>query len=112
MSPCQACGACCATFRVSFPDNEVEGAAGGRVPRALVDDVSRHVVCMRGTAGAPMRCVALRGSIGDAVSCAIYEFRSSSCRDFAPLAQLGRGDESCNEARRRHGLAPLIPAAA
>jgi Fe-S-cluster containining protein len=56
--------------------------------------------------------VALRGQIGAAVSCAIYEFRPGACRDFAPLAALGRGDEACNEARRRHQLPPLNPLAA
>jgi Fe-S-cluster containining protein len=48
----------------------------------------------------------LRGIIGDSVSCAIYEFRPSACRDFAPLAAVGRGDEACNEARRHHQLPP------
>jgi hypothetical protein len=62
---------------------------------------------MRGTAAAPSRCLALRGRIGDSVSCAIYEFRPTACRDFAPLAAVGSGDESCNDARRRHGLLPL-----
>jgi Fe-S-cluster containining protein len=59
-----------------------------------------------------LRCVALRGRIGEAVSCAIYEFRPVACRDFAPLAAVGNGDEACNDARRRHGLAPLGLAAA
>lgn len=112
MNPCQTCGACCATYRVSFPCHEVDDFPEGRVPAALVDEIAPHVVCMRGTAGTPARCVALRGTIGDSVGCTIYEFRSSTCRDFAPMALLGRGDEACNEARRRHGLAPLIPAAA
>ena len=112
MSPCQSCGACCASYRVSFPCYEVDDLPGGSVPAALVEEVAPHVVCMRGTAAAPVRCVALQGRVGEAVSCAIYEFRSSACRDFAPLAALGRGDEACTEARRRHGLAPLAAAAA
>lgn len=85
---------------------------GGRVPSGLVEPVTAHLVCMRGTAVAPMRCVALRGRIGEAVSCAIYEFRPHVCRDFAPLAAIGRGDEACNDARRRHHLPALSPAAA
>ncbi len=111
MSPCQSCGACCASYRVSFPCHEVDDLPGGSVPAALVEEIAPHVVCMRGTGSAPMRCVALRGTVGEAVFCAIYEFRSSACRDFAPLAALGRGDEACNEARRRHGLTPLAVAA-
>lgn len=85
---------------------------GGRVPAGLVEPVTAQLVCMRGTASAPMRCVALRGRIGSAVSCAIYEFRPQACREFAPLAALGRGDEACNDARRRHQLPALSPAAA
>ncbi|MBP9932038.1 MAG: YkgJ family cysteine cluster protein [Rhodoferax sp.] len=107
MTDCQRCGACCASFRVSFHVEEVDDQPGGRVPAGLVELLSGQLVCMRGTAAAPSRCVALRGRIGDAVSCAIYEFRPSACRDFAPLAAVGSGDEACNEARRRHGLLPL-----
>ncbi|MBI5792951.1 MAG: YkgJ family cysteine cluster protein [Rhodocyclales bacterium] len=112
MSPCQSCGACCATYRVSFPRFELDDVPGGAVPEALVESAGVQLVCMRGTAAAPARCVALRGAIGQSVSCAIYEFRPSACREFAPLAAVGRGDEACNDARRRHGLAPLVPAAA
>jgi drug/metabolite transporter (DMT)-like permease len=84
VSPCQSCGACCASYRVSFPCQEADDQPGGQVPAALVDPVGPHIVCMRGTATAPMRCVALRGTLGSSVSCAIYEFRPSACRDFAP----------------------------
>jgi Fe-S-cluster containining protein len=107
VSHCQSCGACCANYRVSFPCREVDDQAGGWVPIALVEESTPQVVCMRGTAAAPARCIALRGTIGESVSCAIYEFRPSACRDFAPLAAAGRGDEACNDARRRHGMAPL-----
>ena len=82
------------------------------MPSALTEAIGPNLACMRGTTSAPMRCVALRGRIGESVSCAIYEFRASACRDFAPLAALGRGDDACNEARRRHGLMPLVPEAA
>lgn len=85
---------------------------GGRVPAVMTESIAAHVVCMRGTASAPRRCVALRGRIGEAVSCAIYEFRPDACREFAPLAALGRGDEACNDARRRHHLPELSPTAA
>jgi Fe-S-cluster containining protein len=85
---------------------------GGRVPAGLTEPITSHLACMRGTASQPSRCVALRGAVGAAVSCAIYEFRPAACREFAPLAALGRGDEACNEARRRHRLPPLVPAPA
>ena len=107
MSNCQRCGACCASLRVSFHVDEVDDRHGGRVPAGLVEPLTSQLVCMRGTAAAPSRCVALRGRIGEAVSCAIYEFRPAACRDFAPLAAVGSGDEACNDARRRHGLPRL-----
>lgn len=85
---------------------------GGRVPAGLIEPINGQLVCMRGAAGAPSRCIALRGRIGAEVSCAIYEFRPPACREFAPLAAVGRGDEACNEARRRHHLPALDPVAA
>jgi len=77
------------------------------VPSSLVEDLTPVMSCMRGTASQPPRCVALRGEIGSQVSCVIYEFRPSPCREFAPFASVGQGDDACNDARRRHGLAPL-----
>lgn len=74
---------------------------------AWVDAVVPEVAIMRGTDSQPPRCIALRGEIGSAVSCAIYEFRPSPCREFAPLAAVGKGDAACNAARRRHRLPEL-----
>ncbi len=62
---------------------------------------------MRGTRDKPRRCVALKGTIGVAVSCAIYEQRPSPCRDFAKDADRGKGEARCADARRRHSLPPL-----
>lgn len=81
------------------------------MPAGLTEPAGAQRACMLGTAAAPRRCVALRGQIGTAVACAIYEFRPDACRDFAPLAAVGRGDEACNDARRRHQLPPLGTAA-
>lgn len=104
---CTSCGACCATFCVTFYCGELDDEPGGRVPSGLADRVTSVMACMRGTERPPSRCVALRGEIGQAVSCAIYESRPSPCSEFAPLAATGRGDDACNEARRRHHLPPL-----
>jgi Fe-S-cluster containining protein len=106
-TPCQRCGACCATYRVTFHCGESDEFDGGTVPAGLAEPITGALACMRGTAAQPPRCVALHGEIGVAVACAIYEFRPSACRDFAPLAAVGRGDPACDEARRRHGLPPL-----
>lgn len=107
MNPCVSCGACCATYRVCFHSDETDECPGGTVPASLTEQVTPVMACMRGTADQPPRCVALRGGIGDSVSCLIYEQRPSPCREFAPLAAVGRSDEACADARRRHGLPAL-----
>lgn len=106
-NPCVSCGACCATYCVSFQSGEADEFPGGSVPSSLVEQVTSVMACMRGTADQPPRCIALRGEVGKSVSCAIYEQRPSPCREFAPLAAVGRSDEACSDARRRHGLPPL-----
>jgi Fe-S-cluster containining protein len=107
VNPCQSCGACCATYRVTFPAEELDELPGGVVPLGFADLMGSIGAYMKGTERQPPRCVALRGEIGRSVGCSIYEFRPSACREFAPLASIGRGDQACNDARRRHGLAPL-----
>ncbi|HTJ96792.1 MAG TPA: YkgJ family cysteine cluster protein [Rhodocyclaceae bacterium] len=107
LNPCQKCGACCAAYRVSFYAGETDEFPGGIVPNGLVEQINSVMACMRGTEQHPVRCVALRGTIGESVGCSIYEFRPSPCREFSPYSLLGQGDESCAEARRRHGLPPL-----
>jgi len=104
---CLTCGACCAAFRVDFhrADLAAEGSAG--VPPALAVPVTGNLWRMRGTDDAPPRCVALSGEVGQQVSCTIYALRPGPCRDFAPYAPLGIGDDACDRARRRVGLAPL-----
>ncbi|WP_217125810.1 YkgJ family cysteine cluster protein [Hydrogenophilus thiooxidans] len=98
---CTRCGACCAAFRVDFHESEALALSDWVVP------VTKRLVRMRGTDASPPRCAALIGEIGTAVRCAVYENRPSPCREFAPLAPLGIGDEACARARRRHGLPPL-----
>jgi Fe-S-cluster containining protein len=109
--PCTRCGACCAAFRVDFHHSELSTAAAGGVPggvpAALTVPLTASLVRMRGTDEAPPRCIALAGEIGSAVRCTIYAGRPSPCRDFAPYAPLGIGDDACARARARHGLAPL-----
>ena len=106
-SPCRSCGACCATYRVTMPRIELDSAPGGLVAASLTEAYTATTACMREHPDVPGRCIALEGSIGTAVNCAIYAQRPSACSEFAPLALLGLGDESCNAARRRHSLAPL-----
>lgn len=104
---CTRCGACCAAFRVDFHRSELDSAAPGGVPDALTVPVTASLVRMRGTDAASPRCVALQGEVGASVRCTLYAVRPSPCREFAPYAALGIGDDACNRARARHGLAPL-----
>lgn len=98
--PCLACGACCASFRVDFATDELDGL-GGRVPAGLVVEVRANLCRMRGTDHLPARCAALTGQLGQSVACAIYEWRPSPCREFEA------GSDACHNARRRHGLPAL-----
>jgi len=100
-STCLVCGACCASYRVSFHWSEADPEQGGRVPPELVEPVDFHFVCMRGTSRLGGRCQALRGEVGRKVSCAIYDRRPTTCREF--------GDDvtRCDEARDMQALSPL-----
>lgn len=106
-NPCLQCGACCAAFRVSFPNGEVDDLPGGWVPAAMVASLGPHRSCMLGTMAAPIRCGALKGEIGLEVGCVIYASRPSPCREFSPFSGSGQVDERCSEARAAHGLPPL-----
>lgn len=99
-SPCQRCGACCASLRVDFSAQELL-SEGGSVPDGLAVEVNRGTVRMRGTDHTPSRCAALTGRLGERVGCGIYEWRPSPCREFEA------GSDACARARARHGLAPL-----
>ncbi|HEX4869695.1 MAG TPA: YkgJ family cysteine cluster protein [Moraxellaceae bacterium] len=100
-SPCLRCGACCSTFRVSFYWAETSAHPVGRVPVALTNSLGPVTRCMQGTDQPQPRCVALRGTVGEGVSCAIYAERPSVCHEVQP------GDACCAKARAHHGLPPL-----
>ena len=106
MNPCLACGACCASFRVDFAREEWE-PEGGRVPEGLADEITPTLCRLRGTDRQPPRCAALVGTIGEQVHCGIQAERRGPCGGFGAGAAVGVGDEACDAARRRHGLAPL-----
>jgi len=95
---CQACGACCTVFRVSFYWSETTAHPQGTVPEQLVTPVSPYHVAMKGTLQSPVRCVALEGEVGECVSCNIYPSRSSTCHSVEA------GDQQCLRARELVGL--------
>ncbi len=106
LNPCMTCGACCAYFRVSFYWAEGDDASG-RVPASLTEPVTPFLRCMAGTNQKQPHCKALIGTPGENVSCAIYENRPSTCREFSISGEGGEVNEACNRARARYGLPPL-----
>lgn len=105
---CTSCGVCCAMYRVSFLRHELDSEPGGWVPAAFTELINDRDACMRGTKDRPRRCLALQGILGVDAHCSIYEKRPSPCRAFAPEAGAGHGDAACGDARRLHGLPPLM----
>ena len=60
MHPCQKCGACCASFRVSFYWIEAENYIENSVPQNLIEDLDMSTRCMKGTAHKHQpKCMAL-----------------------------------------------------
>ncbi|MFO7278325.1 MAG: YkgJ family cysteine cluster protein [Pseudomonadota bacterium] len=96
---CLRCGACCATYRVSFYWAEAEHYG---LPDSLIEKVSPWHACMAGTGQPEPRCRALAGTIGRSVSCLVYSRRPSPCRELQP------GEDKCIRARVRHGLEPYL----
>ena len=74
LSPCERCGACCATFRVDFSIMDTQ-AEGGAVPDGLALPVTARTCRLRGTDHLPPRCAALSGRVGERVACSIYTDR-------------------------------------
>lgn len=95
--PCLSCGACCASYRVSFHWAE----APDSLDEALLHRLGPRQLCMRGTEHDAPRCIALQGEIGRAVSCKVYVHRPPPCDELKP------GQPQCQRARARHGLPAL-----
>ncbi len=100
VNPCLDCGACCTFYRVSFYWAEAEARG---LPVHLTEQVSPFLSCMAGTNQSAPRCHALQGTVGEQVACGVYAQRTSTCRELQP------GDEKCNKARARYGMAPVAP---
>ena len=91
---CQTCGACC---REAYHAVEISSRepVNKRHPELVVIQDTRRKLLRNGE-----RCAALIGgkTPNEAYSCAIYEDRPRTCREFT------RGSENCLDARRRVGL--------
>jgi Fe-S-cluster containining protein len=88
---CRKCGACC-SFKWSWPVLRRDRADAVGIPKEMV---LPGLPLLRSTHG---RCVALRGLVGCAVSCTIYENRPQACQRFVP------GGALCLEARAKFGI--------
>lgn len=108
-NPCLECGACCAYYRASFYWAEADDVTEGGVPVAMTNRLNDFRRVMKGTDRNIPHCIALMGIIGKLVHCAIYEQRSSICREFPAAWENGQPNERCDKARAAWGLAPLSP---
>lgn len=106
MHPCQACGACCAAFRVPIYWSEAEQ---GGIDATLTEKIDPLRLAMRVDNATHLRCIALEGEIGVATACRIYAQRPSPCRDLGAAWENGQPSPQCDRARARHGLPPLTP---
>ena len=95
LSPCQACGACCA-YSADWPRFALESdAAIAMIPQVYVDDARGAMRCIGD------RCSALVGEVGVATACRVYAVRADVCRECEP------GDAACTIARARFRLPPI-----
>ena len=97
---CRTCGACCAPQRNDAVYVGVTAADIARMTRLWRErHVARDAILTKLDPVGRCVCVALRGAIGQRVSCTIYERRPSECRSFTA------GTPECHKARRQAGLA-------
>ncbi len=98
---CIGCGACCTHYRVAFHWSETTACDGGWVPVELTAPLRQHEVVMRGTASAPVHCIALTGTVGQDRRCGIHGRHPSCCREVQV------GDRQCRAARAAEGMPAL-----
>lgn len=104
---CERCGACCAFFPVSFPEDEAEEGTGNNLLSTMSLPAGHLRRVMKGTEIRPHRCIALQGEIGLKVSCFIYNNRPSTCRMFRRSWEENIGNLLCDKARAVLGLQPF-----
>lgn len=96
VSPCQSCGACCATD-AGWPRFSLEHEDDlALIPAGLIRVDGSGMACDGD------RCRALSGKVGQATACTIYGLRPDVCRACLP------GDDACAMARAKHGMAAIL----
>lgn len=96
---CRTCGACCAPQRNDAVYVGVTAADIARMtPKWRASHVARDALLTKLDPVGRCVCVALRGAVGQRVSCAIYARRPEECRSFTA------GSKECVAARRQAGL--------
>ena len=99
---CQTCGACCRNTQKNLrlghrgyvevlPSDALFRDKTRLAALTVLDEAGVHQMRLE---GADQHCVALTGTVGERVSCAIYALRPEGCRLVTP------GDEECLTARR------------
>ncbi|RYZ68227.1 MAG: YkgJ family cysteine cluster protein [Proteobacteria bacterium] len=106
LHPCQTCGACCNSYRVSFHYSEML-AESHAVPEGLSHQTSPYQNAMNGTDQANPRCIAFVGEVGESSSCSIYANRPGCCRLFKASFENGVHDIECDRARAGKHMVPL-----
>lgn len=106
-NPCLSCGACCAYYLITFPEEDCNHLPGGYVPIELTAVSAINRRSMKGTEIRHPRCIALEGCLGAQVHCRIYDSRPSTCRAFKRSWSQGFGNELCDRARLAYGLQPF-----
>lgn len=102
---CQRCGACC----TNPEENRQEGypwyvEVDDPSSKLLTDPTLRKRYVTPDAIGVPhlrmvdQRCAALKGRLGDFVSCQVYRHRPAPCRRVEP------GSDPCLQSRRERGL--------
>ena len=111
---CQSCGACCAydagrpmrmpVHRGPLAGDPAYTFRAKTATRYVWPDGSTRTFwenlywLRRRKVDGGWRCVALRGTLGEAVSCGVYRRRPPACREFEP------GSPMCREIREWAGL--------
>jgi uncharacterized protein len=100
---CMSCGACCASFVCVdvAPDNPISSNDCWDITKECENGefvVDRFIKRKE----ADFSCTALEGTIGQEVSCRVYDDRPRMCRKFEA------GSDRCHAVRRAYGIEPFL----